>query len=69
MAPFARPTQGRAQTFASVRKSAVQSTENLKGFREVWKSDQTQDILARSKESAEKDPDLSKAKDVAAYGW
>lgn len=69
MTPFARPTSSKAQTFAAVRKAAIQSTDDLKAFREVWSSEQTQDVFVKGKESFEKDADLSKARDVAAFGW
>lgn len=55
--------------FANVRQAAVQSTDDLKAFREQWTSQQTQQVLARIRESAEKDGDLTKANDVAKYGW
>lgn len=55
--------------FAEIKKAAMQSTDGLKTFREDWTSEQTQQLLARSKESLEKDGDLSKANGVARYGW
>ena len=69
VAPLVRPATSKAQLFADVRKSAIQSTDDLKTFREQWTSEQTQQLFARSRQSLEKDGDLSKAVDVARYGW
>lgn len=69
VAPLVRPNAGKAQMFAEVKKSALQSTGDLKAFQESWASEQTQQLLARSKESLQKDHDLRKANDVARYGW
>jgi hypothetical protein len=55
--------------FAQVKKSAVTTTSQLAAFREDWNSEQTQQILAKAQESEQKDPDLSKAEDVARFGW
>ena len=55
--------------FAEVRKSAAQSTADVKAFREQWTSEQTQQLFARSRQSAEKDADLTKSLDVAKWGW
>lgn len=38
-------------------------------FRENWTSARTQDLLTRSKESFAKDGDLTKANQVARWGW
>ncbi|KAK4547796.1 hypothetical protein LTR36_000754 [Oleoguttula mirabilis] len=67
--PLLRPNASKAHMFAEVAKSAVQSTDDLKAFRDNWTSGQTQQILARSKESLDGDGDLSKADGVARYGW
>ena len=55
--------------FAEVRKSTLRSTGDLKTFREQWSSEQTQQLFARSKQSLEKDGDLTKSLDVAKWGW
>lgn len=55
--------------FADIKKFALHSTNSIKAFREDWKSEQTQQLFARSKDNFEKNGDLSKAGDVARYGW
>ena len=55
--------------FAEVRKSALRSTEDLKTFRDQWNLEQTQQLYARSKQSLEKDGDLTKSLDVPKWGW
>ena len=55
--------------FAEIKKSAVQSTANLRSFREDWLSEQTQYLFARARESLEADGDLSKSVTEAKYGW
>lgn len=55
--------------FAEVRKSALQSTNDLRVFREQLTSEQTQQLFARSKQSLERDGDLAKSVDVAKWGW
>ena len=67
--PLVRPATSKVQLFADVRKSAIQSTDDLKAFREQWTSEQTQQLFARCKQSAEKDGDLSKSLYVSKYGW
>ncbi|KAK5692681.1 hypothetical protein LTR97_010995 [Elasticomyces elasticus] len=57
------------QMFTNVKKAAVASSNDLKTLRESWASEETQQLLSRSKESLRKDGDLSKANDVARYGW
>lgn len=69
VAPLIRPNESKAQMYAEIKKAAVQSTDGLKTFRTDWTSEETQQLLERSKESLRKDGDLSKANDVAHYGW
>lgn len=57
------------QLFAEIKSAAVTATTELKDFRDNWTSEQTQGLLARSKESEQKDGDLSKASAVPRYGW
>ena len=64
-----KPASSQAQMFADIRKLALQSQDNITTFREQWSSEQTQQLFARSRESLEKDSDLSKSRDVAKYGW
>ena len=69
VAPLLNPDASRPRMFAEIKKSAVQTTDDLRSFRESWTSAQTQQSLVRSKESWEKDGDLRKAEEVARYGW
>ena len=69
VAPLVRPGTSKAQIFADVRESAMKSTDDLKCLREKWTSEQTQALFARSRESLEKDANLSNAAGVAKYGW
>ncbi|KAK5128412.1 hypothetical protein LTR85_003080 [Meristemomyces frigidus] len=69
VAPLLRPNASKEHMFAEIKKSALQSTNGLKAFRDDWTSEQTQQLLARSKESLERDGDLSRADGVARYGW
>jgi len=55
--------------FAKVKKSAITTTSQLSAFRDDWNSEQTQQILTKAQESERKDPDLSKAEEVARFGW
>lgn len=55
--------------FAEVKKAALQTTQDLQTFRENWQSDETQDLLAKSRESLQRDGNLAKANKVAKYGW
>lgn len=55
--------------FAEVKKSAVTTTGHLTAFRDNWNSEQTQQIFAKAQESEQKDSDLSKAEEVARFGW
>jgi hypothetical protein len=55
--------------FAEVKKSAVTTTGQLTAFRNDWNSEQTQQVFTKAQESEQKDPDLSKAKEVPRFGW
>ncbi|KAK5132182.1 hypothetical protein LTR08_009305 [Meristemomyces frigidus] len=68
-APLLRPHVSRAQMFAEIKKSALQTTDDLRSFREDWMSEQTQQLLVRSRTSLEEDGDLKKGDSVARYGW
>ncbi|KAK4956517.1 hypothetical protein LTR10_006044 [Elasticomyces elasticus] len=67
--PLLHSDSSRQQMFTNVKKAAVASSNDLKTLRESWASEETQQLLSRSKESLRKDGDLSKANDVARYGW
>ena len=64
-----QPAASKAQMFADIKKAALVSTDNIKTFRDDWISEQTQALFARSKESLEKNADLTKAGDVPKFGW
>ena len=63
------PATGKAQMFANIKKAALHSTNDIKTFRNEWSSEQMRQIFAKSKESLEKNGDLSKANGVPRYGW
>lgn len=69
VSPLIKPQTSKAQMFAEVKKSAVTTTSQLSAFRDDWNSEQTQQILTKAQESEQKDPDLSKAEEVARFGW
>ena len=69
VAPLVRPGTSKAQIFAELKKSATESNDDIKALREQWNSEQTQNLLTMAKESMQKDGDLTKARDVAKYGW
>lgn len=69
VAPLSRRGRDKAQLFAEIKTAAVQSVQDVGTLRETWNSEQTKDLVARSKESFEKDGDLSKAAEVPRYGW
>jgi hypothetical protein len=69
VSPLTRRGTDNTQRFAQIRSAAVGSTADLQAFKQVWKSDETQKLLARSKESLQKDSDLSKAVNVPMWGW
>jgi len=55
--------------FTEIKRSAIQSTDELRTFREDWTSEHTQSLFARASESLKADGNLSKAAAVAKYGW
>lgn len=55
--------------FASIRKAAVTTTDDMKALRDKWSSEQTQQLFAKARESERADADLSKAWDLPRYGW
>ena len=69
VSPLIKPQTSKAQMFAEVKKSAVTNTSQLSAFRDDWNSEQTQQIFTKAQESEQKDPDLSKAEEVARFGW
>ncbi|RMY64568.1 hypothetical protein D0863_09734 [Hortaea werneckii] len=69
VAPLLRTGTPRHQMHQESYKAAMKSTEDLKDFKTDWNSEQTQQTFARARESVQKDGDLSKANEVAKYGW
>ncbi|EMC93058.1 hypothetical protein BAUCODRAFT_151429 [Baudoinia panamericana UAMH 10762] len=69
VAPLLQKDASQGGMFASVKKAALQSTDDLDRFRKEWSSDQTQQLLTRSNESVKEDGDLSRAADISKYGW
>jgi hypothetical protein len=69
VSPLIKPQTSKAHMFAEVKKTAVTSTSQLTAFRDDWNSEQTQQIFTKAQESERKDRDLSKAQEVAAFGW
>lgn len=55
--------------FASLKKTAVTTIDELKDFRQAFESDRIRDILGRAAESEGRDGDLGRASEVQAYGW
>lgn len=56
-------------TYAQIKAAALQSTSDMQAFRDNWKSEVTQDILKRGRESLKADADLNKASHVSRWGW
>jgi hypothetical protein len=69
VSPLIKPQSSKAHMFAEVKKTAVTSTSQLTAFRDDWNSEQTQQIFTKAQASEQKDRDLSKAQEVAAFGW
>lgn len=69
VAPLVQLATSKAQMFVEVRKAALHATESISAFRDDWSSEQTQQLFAKSKQSYEENGDLSKAGEVARYGW
>lgn len=69
ISPLARPNTTKAEAFGALKKSAVAAVTDVKAFRSQWSSQQTQQILARAKDSESQDHDLSAGRDIPVYGW
>ncbi|KAK1066533.1 hypothetical protein LTR12_001764 [Friedmanniomyces endolithicus] len=69
VAPLLQQDTSRPQMFVTIKKAAAVATNDLRTFRDVLTSERTQRILSHSKESLLRDSDLTKANDVARYGW
>ncbi|OQO10669.1 hypothetical protein B0A48_03967 [Cryoendolithus antarcticus] len=59
----------KAQTFAELKKAAVNATTDLQTLRQTWNAERTQEVLTKAKESESNDGDLSREAEVAQYGW
>lgn len=55
--------------FRSFKDNLATSQNDMKEFRNKWKSPEMQTIFAHSKTSLEANEDLSKSADVPKYGW
>ncbi|GAB7350596.1 hypothetical protein MBLNU459_g1165t1 [Dothideomycetes sp. NU459] len=67
--PLIRPNTTKSEAFGVLKKAAVAAVADVKDFRSQWQSQQTQQILARAKESDARDHDLSAGQDIPIYGW
>jgi hypothetical protein len=69
VSPLTQRGIDKVQQYAQIRNAAVGSTTDLKAFKEDWNSEQTQALLQKSRDSLQKDGDLSKAATVPVWGW
>lgn len=69
--PMTRPVPGKdkARLVVQMKTAAVQAVDEVQALRNNWNSEQTQALIAKSRESFRKDGDLSKAADISRYGW
>ncbi|KAF2086581.1 hypothetical protein K490DRAFT_43612 [Saccharata proteae CBS 121410] len=51
------------------KHTVIAAHRRLNNFGKTWKSEATQEILARARESRQTDPDLSPGANVPRYGW
>ncbi|KAK0258244.1 hypothetical protein B0A54_00170 [Friedmanniomyces endolithicus] len=69
VAPLLHQDASRSHMFVAIKKAAATATNDLRTFRDEWISGRTQHMLSHTKESLLKDGDVTKANDVARYGW
>mgnify|MGYP000965543246 CR=1 FL=1 len=69
ISPLTRPTTSKPAAFAGLKKSAIGAVSGVQDLRKEWESDDTQDLLKRSKISYDKDSNLEPAAEVPAWGW
>lgn len=69
--PMARPVPGKdkARLVLQMKTAAVQAVDEVQALRNNWNSEKTQALISKSRESFQKDGDLSKAADISRYGW
>lgn len=67
--PLTRSNTTKTEAFNGIKKAAIGAVTDISTFRTQWEGSQTQQILAKAKESQAKDKDLSAGKDIPAYGW
>lgn len=69
--PMARPVPGKdkARLVLQMKTAAVQAVDEVQALRNNWNSEKTQALIIKSRESFQKDGDLSKAADISRYGW
>lgn len=66
---MARPVKDKAQLFVQVKTAAVQAMNDIQELRSSWTSQESQEMIIKSRESLQKDSDLSKAANIPHYGW
>lgn len=66
---LAWPPATKTELFRQLRNDARLSAQRLNTFRDMYASDETQQLLAKARQSYSQDSDLTKANDVPAYGW
>ncbi|KAH0161291.1 hypothetical protein KCU67_g6391, partial [Aureobasidium melanogenum] len=69
ISPLTRPATTKPTAFAGLKKAAIGAVTGVQDLRREWESDGMQDMLKRTKESYEKDPNLGPAAEVPAWGW
>ena len=64
-----RPATTKSAAFGGLKKAAIGAVTDVRDLRSEWESDGTQKLLSRTKESFERDGDLTRAAEVQAWGW
>lgn len=65
--PFHMPSK--PPMFHAFKDTLVKSQRDMKTFKALWQSPETQDILEHTRKSATANPDLSEGAQVPQYGW
>ncbi|KAG9685607.1 hypothetical protein KCU95_g12218, partial [Aureobasidium melanogenum] len=68
ISPLTRPATIKPAAFAGLKKAAIGAVTGVQDLRREWESDGMQDMLKRTKESYEKDPNLKPAAEVQPGG-
>lgn len=69
IAPLTRPATTRSAAFGGLKKAAIGAVTDVRDLRSEWESHETQRLLSKTKESYERDGDLTRAAEVEAWGW